>query len=143
MNKVAFGRTGFDVSALGFGAAPIGFLKTEREKVAAILNVLLDAGVNVIDTAASYEGSEELIASAVGHRRGEFVLVSKCGGKVQQAQGEAWSAELILNTVDAALRRLQTDVIDVMLLHSCDLVTLKKGRAIDALVEARKAGKIK
>jgi len=143
MNKVAFGRTGFDVSALGFGAAPIGFLKTEREKVAAILNLLLDAGVNVIDTAASYEGSEELIASAVGHRRGEFVLVSKCGGKVQQAQGEAWSAELILNTVDAALRRLQTDVIDVMLLHSCDLVTLKKGRAIDALVEARKAGKIK
>ena len=130
------------VSPLGFGSAPIGYLKTEREKVARILNLLLDEGANVIDTAASYEGSEEEIAAAVGHRRKEFVLISKCGGKVAQAQGEAWSAELIRNTVDAALRRLRTDRIDVMLLHSCDLMTLKKGEALGALVEARRAGKI-
>ena len=142
MNKVAFGRTGLQVSPLGFGSAPIGYLKTDREKVAKILNLLLDQGVNVIDTAASYEGSEEEIAAAVGHRRKEFVLVSKCGGKVPQAQGEAWSAELVRNTVDAALRRLRTDRIDVMLLHSCDLMTLKKGEALGALVEAREAGKI-
>jgi aryl-alcohol dehydrogenase-like predicted oxidoreductase len=142
MDKVAFGKTGLQVSRLGFGAAPIGYLKTDRERVGKILNLLLDEGVNVIDTAASYEGSEEEIASAVGHRRDEFVLISKCGGKVPQAQGEAWSAKLIRNTVDAALRRLQTDRIDVMLLHSCDLTTLKKGEALGALVEARQAGKI-
>src|SRR3954466_16424284 len=143
MKKVQFGRTGFSVSQLGFGAAPIGYLNTEREKVTKILNLLLDEGVNVIDTAASYEGSEEEIAAAVGHRRDEYVLVSKCGGKVPQAQGVAWSAELIRNTVDAALRRLNTDRIDVMLLHSCDLTTLKKGEALGALVEAREAGKIR
>ncbi|MDB5319395.1 MAG: aldo/keto reductase [Phycisphaerales bacterium] len=142
MDNVAFGKTGLQVSRLGFGAAPIGYLKTDRERVGKILNLLLDEGVNVIDTAASYEGSEEEIARAVGHRRDEFVLISKCGGKVPQAQGEAWSAELIRNTVDAALRRLQTDRIDVMLLHSCDLTTLKKGEALGALVEAREAGKI-
>ena len=142
MEKVTFGKTGLHVSRLGFGSAPIGYLKTERERVGKILNLLLDEGVNVIDTAASYEGSEEEIASAVGHRRDEFVLISKCGGKVPQAQGEAWTAELIQNTVDAALRRLQTDRIDVMLLHSCDLTMLKKGEALGALVEARKAGKI-
>jgi aryl-alcohol dehydrogenase-like predicted oxidoreductase len=142
MNKVTFGKTGLQVSPLGFGSAPIGYLKTDREKIKKILNLLLDEGVNVIDTAASYEGSEEEIAAAVGHRRDEYVLISKCGGKVPQAQGEAWSAELIRNTVDAALRRLRTDRIDVMLLHSCDLMTLKKGEALGALVEAREAGKI-
>jgi aryl-alcohol dehydrogenase-like predicted oxidoreductase len=142
MEKVAFGKTGLQVSRLGFGAAPIGYLKTDRERVGKILNLLLDEGVNVIDTAASYEGSEEEIASAVGHRREEFVLISKCGGKVPQAPGEAWSAELIRNTVDASLRRLQTERIDVMLLHSCDLIMLKKGEALGALVEARRAGKI-
>ena len=82
MDKVPFGRTGLHVSPLGFGAAPIGYLKTDRDRVAAILNLLLDAGVNLIDTAANYEGSEEVIGEAVGHRRGEFVLVSKCGTAV-------------------------------------------------------------
>src|SRR5437762_2326431 len=121
MKKVKFGRTGFEISLLGFGAAPIGFLKTDQERVANILDLLLDEGVNVIDTAASYEGSEELIARSVGHRREQFVLISKCGNEVPHAKGRAWSAELVRNTVDAALRRLQTDRIDVMLLHSCDL----------------------
>src|SRR5687768_17160831 len=130
MKKVAFGRTGLQVSPLGFGSAPIGFLKTEQERVAAILNTLLDQGVNLIDTAAMYRGSEELIANAVGHRRGEFVLVSKCGTEVPHVTGKAWSAENIRNTVDAALRRLKTDRIDVMLLHSCDLETLKRGEAL-------------
>jgi aryl-alcohol dehydrogenase-like predicted oxidoreductase len=143
MNKVRFGRTNLQVSPLGFGAAPIGFLDTEQEKVARILNTLLDAGVNVIDTAAMYQGSEELIAKAVGHRRKEYVLITKCGTEVPHAKGKAWSAELIKSTVDAALRRLRTDVLDVMLLHSCDLETLKKGEALGELVNARKAGKIR
>jgi aryl-alcohol dehydrogenase-like predicted oxidoreductase len=143
MNKVPFGRTGLRVSPLGFGAAPIGYLTTDQDRVSSILNVLLDQGVNVLDTAASYKGSEELIGNAVGHRRDEYVLVSKCGSQVPQAQGKAWSAELILSTVDASLRRLRTDRLDVMLLHSCDLGTLQKGEALGALVKARDAGKIR
>ncbi len=141
--KTPFGKTGLQVSALGFGAAPIGYLKTDQDRVASILNLLLDAGVNVIDTAASYEGSEELIGRTVGHRRKEYVLVSKCGGGVPHVTGEPWSAELIRNTVDASLKRLQTDVLDAMLLDSCDLETLKRGEALVALVEARQAGKIR
>jgi aryl-alcohol dehydrogenase-like predicted oxidoreductase len=143
MNKITFGKTNLQVSPLGFGAAPIGYLKTEQQRVTTILNLLLDNGVNLIDTAASYQGSEELIAAAIGHRRNEYILVSKCGGKVPQAQGEPWSAELIRNTIDASLRRLNTDRIDVMLLHSCDLQTRQKGEALGALVAARNAGKIR
>jgi aryl-alcohol dehydrogenase-like predicted oxidoreductase len=143
MQKKAFGRTGLMVAPLGFGAAPIGFLKTEQDRVATMLNFMLDAGANLIDTAAMYEGSEELIGRAVGQRRDEYVLVSKCGTAVGDIDAPAWSAELVSKTVDRALRRLRTDHLDVMLLHSCELETLKKGDALGALVKARDAGKIR
>lgn len=138
-----FGKTGLSVSALGFGAAPIGLLKTEQERVASIVNRLLDVGVNLIDTAAAYAGSEEALGQAIGHRRDATILVSKCGQKFDDLPGEAWSPETITATVDRALRRLQTDHLDVMLLHSCGMDVLQKGEALGALVKAREAGKIR
>jgi aryl-alcohol dehydrogenase-like predicted oxidoreductase len=143
MRKVPFGRSGLEVSVLGFGAAPIGYLDTERARVARILNFMLDAGVNLLDTASNYPGAEEAIADTVGHRRGEYVLVSKCGPKLPDLDERAWSPELIAKTVDRSLRQLRTDRLDVMLLHSCDLKTLQKGEAVDALVRAREAGKVR
>jgi aryl-alcohol dehydrogenase-like predicted oxidoreductase len=143
MKKITFGKTGFQVSPLGFGGAPIGYLKTDQDRIATILNLLLDSGVNVIDTAASYPGSEESIGNSVGHRRGEYVLISKCGQSFPDLPGPAWSAQVITAALDRSLRRLKTDRLDVMLLHSCDLATLKKGEALGALVKAREAGKIR
>jgi aryl-alcohol dehydrogenase-like predicted oxidoreductase len=143
MQKRTFGRTGLSVSPLGFGGAPIGYLKTDRDRIATILNFLLDHGVNVIDTAASYPGSEEAIGETVGHRRDQFVLVSKCGQKVSGVEGEDWSPPLIAQTVDRSLRNLRTDRLDVMLLHSCKLEVLERGDAVGALAKARDAGKIR
>jgi aryl-alcohol dehydrogenase-like predicted oxidoreductase len=143
MRKVTFGRTGLGVSVLGFGAAPIGYLDTDREQVARILNLLLDSGVNLIDTAANYPGAEEAVADTVGHRRSEYILVSKCGTKLPDIDDPPWSEAMITRTVDRSLRRLRTDRLDVMLLHSCDLETLRKGEALGALVKARDAGKIR
>jgi aryl-alcohol dehydrogenase-like predicted oxidoreductase len=143
MIKSRFGKTGFNVTPLGFGAAEIGYLKPERDQVASVLNLLLDEGVNVIDTAASYENSEELIAEAVGHRRGQFVLISKCGRRDGELQGEDWTASLITQTVERSLRRLKTDVLDVMLLHTCEETVLRQGEALGALVKARSAGKVR
>lgn len=143
MNKTVFGKTGFQVTPLGFGAGPIGYLKIDQDRIATILNTLLDAGVNVIDTAASYPGSEEAIGNSVSHRRGNFVLISKCGQSFPDVPGDAWSPQVITGTIDRALLRLKTDHLDVMLLHSCDLATLKKGDAIAALAKARDAGKIR
>ena len=74
-----FGRTGLQVSRLAFGAGPIGYLEASQAQVATLLGLLLDRGVNVIDTAAAYLGSEELVGKAVAHRRGGCVLISKCG----------------------------------------------------------------
>lgn len=143
LEQRTFGKTGYEVSALGFGGAPIGILETDQPRVERILNLLLDEGVNLLDTAAMYRGSEEAIGKAVAHRRDEYFLVSKCGQAFEDLPGEAWSPELIIHTVDRALRRLQTDRIDLMLLHTCDLATLKKGEALEALVKARDAGKLR
>jgi aryl-alcohol dehydrogenase-like predicted oxidoreductase len=143
MRKVTFGKTNLRVSVLGFGAAPIGYLDTDRRRVADILNLLLDSGVNLIDTAANYPGAEESIAAAVGHRRDDFVLVSKCGWKVPGIDGPEWSAANVSDTVDRSLRLLKTDRLDVMLLHSCDLATLRRGEALGALAKARDAGKVR
>src|SRR5512134_2489440 len=108
MQKRPFGSTGFSVTPLGFGAAPIGILKTERAAAGELLNVLLDEGINLIDTAARYKESENVIGEYVSHRRGEFVLVSKCGSSVPHVDAPEWSAEMVEKTVDAALRRLRT-----------------------------------
>jgi aryl-alcohol dehydrogenase-like predicted oxidoreductase len=143
MTKRKFGKTGFDVSVLGYGTAPAAYLETERRQTVNLIESLLDAGVNLIDTAASYPGSEEFIGEHLSHRRGDFVLVSKCGTRLPEIDAPPFSADLVSRTVDRALRLLKTDSLDVMLLHSCDLPTLMKGEALGALVEARDAGKIK
>jgi aryl-alcohol dehydrogenase-like predicted oxidoreductase len=138
-----FGNTGFDVSILGFGSAPIGYLNAEQDRVSTILNLMLDSGVNLIDTGASYPGSEQLIAKAIGHRRSEFIIVTKCGGKLPDLTEASWTPALIAKTVDRSLKNLAVDQIDVMLLHSCDLKVLKDGGVIEPLVKARESGKIK
>lgn len=146
MEKTRFGKTGLQVSRLTFGAGEIGYLNTGRDRAARILNLLLDAGVNVIDTASSYKEAETVIGEAVGHRRDEYVLVSKCGQALPEEPSlneDRWSAAVIEATVDRSLRRLRTDRLDVMLLHTCDLATLQKGEAIAALVQAKQAGKVR
>jgi aryl-alcohol dehydrogenase-like predicted oxidoreductase len=143
MEYAPFGRTGLKVSRIAFGAGPIGYLAAAQDQASLVLNLLLDRGVNVIDTAAAYLGSEELIGKAVGHRRAEFVLLSKCGRKVEGVDGEDWSADVVARTVDRSLRRLGTDHLDVMLLHSCKREVLEKGEALGALLRAKEAGKIR
>jgi aryl-alcohol dehydrogenase-like predicted oxidoreductase len=140
----ALGRTGLQVTALGFGSAPVGFLGDNKDGEGKLLNDVLDAGINLIDTAASYADAENLIGNYIAHRRKEYVLVSKCGQKIPEApDAQPWSAAVVTATVDRALKRLRTDALDVMLLHSCDLATLQKGEALGALVKARQAGKVK
>jgi aryl-alcohol dehydrogenase-like predicted oxidoreductase len=127
----------------GYGTAPAAFLDTDAKRIASVIESMLDAGMNVIDTAAMYPGSEQFIGQHLSHRRKDFVLISKCGTKVDEIKAEPWSRELIAKSVDRALRLMKTDAIDVMLLHSCDLATLQNGDALDELVKARKAGKLR
>ena len=67
------------VSVLGFGGSEIGFEKASQGEVDRLLNSALDAGLNAIDTAAFYLESEKKIGSAIGGRRKDFFLFTKCG----------------------------------------------------------------
>jgi len=141
MQRTVLGKTDLTVSRLGFGAAPIGFLDTPQEQVDRLVAMLLDEGVNLLDTAAMYADAEDKLGRAIGPRRDEAVLVSKCGTKDETLPGDAWSAELITASIDRSLKRLKTDHLDLTLLHSCDLDVLQNGEAVEALIKARDAGK--
>ena len=140
MEKRKLGRTGLEVSALGFGGAEIGFEKAEQAAVDRLLNAALDAGLNVIDTAAAYPESEQKIAAAVGSRRGEFFLFTKCGNSMS-SDPQYWTADVLARTIDQSLKDLNTDRVDLIQLHSPNVEILKKGEAIEALQKARAAGK--
>jgi aryl-alcohol dehydrogenase-like predicted oxidoreductase len=143
MKRRSFGQTGLEVSVLGFGAAPVGYLGETAKRTAEILNLLLDQGMNLIDTAACYTNSEPLIAEAVGHRRDEYFLVTKCGHRAGELTGREWSSRLIQQSVERSLRQLQTDYLDVVVLHSCEETVLRQGEALETLVRARDEGKIR
>lgn len=127
------------VSVLGFGGAEIGFESVTADTVEQLLNSALDAGLNVIDTAECYEASEELIGKTVSHRRDEFFLFTKVGHP-HGIGSEDWSTASILQSIERSLRRLNTDRLDLVQLHSCSEAVLKKGDVIGALQTARERG---
>jgi aryl-alcohol dehydrogenase-like predicted oxidoreductase len=134
------GRTGMQVSVLGFGGSEIGFEKTPQHDVDRLLNAAIDAGLKVIDTAAFYPDSEKKIGAAVGSRRKEFFLFTKCGYPGND-DPHSWNPEALSKSIDQSLADLRTDHADLIQLHSCGEATLRKGDAIDALRRARDAGK--
>ena len=143
MEKRTLGRTGIEVTRLGLGLAEISRQEQrgrEQADAAHVLNLALDIGINFLDTAPCYASTEELIGSAVSHRRDDFFLASKCGHAVD-TDAEEWTAELIAESVDRSLRRLNTDYLDILQLHSCKLDVLKRGEVIEAVSNARDQGK--
>jgi aryl-alcohol dehydrogenase-like predicted oxidoreductase len=141
MERRPLGRTGLQVSALGFGAGPVGDAALSEADAAALLHGVLDAGVNVIDTAPSYGLSEERIGRHLQGRRQEFVLSAKCGYGVPGV--EDWTGPCITQGIDLALRRMRTDVIDVMHFHSCPVDVLERPGVVDALTRAVEQGKVR
>jgi len=140
MEKRQLGKTDMNVSVLGFGGSEIGYKETSSETVADLLNSALDAGLNVIDTAECYRGSEEMIGRALSGRRDEFYLFTKCGHPHGPESGANWSQDSILQSIERSLQRLKTDRIDIVQLHSCSESELRKGEAITALQTARQRG---
>jgi aryl-alcohol dehydrogenase-like predicted oxidoreductase len=134
------GKTALEVSVLVFGAAEIGYENTDAATVDRMVGSALDAGVNAIDTGECYVDSEEKIGSAVSHRREKVLLFTKCG-HASGLDGEDWTSELIRRSVDRSLRRLRTDRLDLLQLHSCSAALLKRGDVIRALQDARDSGK--
>ncbi len=139
--KRALGRTGLEVSALGFGAGPLGDVRMSEHGADALVGAALDHGITMFDSAPSYGSSEERLGRALGPRRRDVILATKGGYGVSGVPD--WTGEVLRLGIEAALTRLRTDVIDVFILHSCDAATLERDDLFTALARAKQAGKIR
>ena len=144
------GRTGLNVTTLGYGAmelrgAPSGpaVVDAAAEKV---LNAVLDAGINFIDTSIDYGQSEELIGRFIAHRRREYFLASKCGCVPGAPMGaeHVHTADNIKAGVEQSLRRMKTDYLDLVQFHrSLTRQEFEEHGALDAALALKKAGKVR
>ena len=139
METRRLGRTDLRVSVLGFGGSEIGYEGASEATVKRLLAGALDAGLTVIDTAECYVRSEELIGAALGGRRRECALFTKCGHAGGWGSPD-WRAAPLLASIERSLERLRTDHVDLIQLHSCSEAVLRRGEAIRALQTARERG---
>ncbi len=138
----------FTVSAIGLGCMNLsmGYGKADKNESVRLLNECIDAGYTFLDTASMYGmgHNEELIGKTLRHRRDEYVLSSKCG-IVKNSSGVTvmdGRTDVIRQTCEDSLRRLQTDVIDLYYLHRLDS-KIPIEDSIGALSDLVREGKIK
>jgi aryl-alcohol dehydrogenase-like predicted oxidoreductase len=148
------GRTGADVTILGYGAMELRGLprgpQISDEDAGRVLNAVLDGGINLIDTSPDYGRSEELIGRYVGHRRDEFFLASKCGCPIEAPADmpppypHDYSPANVRADVEQSLRRLRTDRLDLVQVHmSPSRQALEENRTVETLRELQGEGKIR
>src|SRR6266853_6527561 len=135
-----FGRTGLSVSHLCLATGTFGH-QTDEAEAFRILDAAADAGVNFIDTANTYPAgalphevgsSEEITGRWLRDKRGKFILGTKAGGPMgPSAWDKGASRKHLLDAIDASLRRLGTDYVDLYQLHFDD-----PGTPLDETLEA-------
>ncbi|MCZ6635966.1 MAG: aldo/keto reductase [bacterium] len=125
-----FGRTGLDVSAIGFGCWELGgsYGHFDEGEVIAAIHKAMDLGINCFDTAEGYGmgKSEALLARGLGDRRKDVIVVTKVGIGYQDSGREKnrdSRPERIMTSVESSLMALDTDYIDVYLIHWPDRYT--------------------
>ena len=137
-----------DVTAVAYGCMGLSqaYEPCSEEQGIRTLNAVLDMGYDHLDTAALYGfgKNEELLNKAIGHRRSEYFLASKCG-LYRDATGKReinGRPEVLIKTCEDSLRRLGTDFIDLYYLHRIDL-NVPVEESLGALQEMRAQGKIR
>ncbi|WP_166830990.1 aldo/keto reductase [Thalassoroseus pseudoceratinae] len=156
MQSRALGRTGLNVSPIGFGAFkigrnqnikyPSGYDLPDESSASRILNSVLDAGITYIDTAPAYGLSEERIGRHLANRREEFTLSSKIGETFENGVSTySFTADSVRSSVERSLQRLQTDRLDAVFIHSNgkDLDILQNTDAVPTLQDLKQSGKIR
>jgi aryl-alcohol dehydrogenase-like predicted oxidoreductase len=158
--KRTLGRTGLDVTTLGYGSMELRGTPRGRdvsdEQAERILNAVLDAGINFIDTSIDYGVAEERIGRYIGHRRSEYFLASKCGcltgelaqrtptAPAGQRQPHVYTPENIVQGVEQSLRRMKTEYLDVVQFHgSPTRAQLEEHGGLQALQDLQQQGKVR
>ncbi len=149
------GRTGLMVTRLGYGAMEIrdsriwGGRPVTDVQADTILNAVLDSGINIIDTSNDYGRSEEFIGRFLAHRRGEYILATKCGCTVVRRDEttddtpHVWTRENLFRGLHESLTRMKTDYIDIMQLHNPTVEQFEQGDLGVALQEMKSQGKVR
>ncbi len=150
--RTTLGRTGLEVTKLGYGTmefrgAPRG-PETTDEEAERVLNAVLDAGINFIDTSPDYGVAEERIGKYISHRRSEFYLASKCGCAAGEFltpnHDHFFTAANVRAGVEQSLQRMKTDYLDVVQFHmSPTRAQLEEAGALDELLKLRDEGKVR
>ncbi|HEX4094642.1 MAG TPA: aldo/keto reductase [Trebonia sp.] len=148
------GRTGADVTILGYGAMELRGLprgpEIADEDAGRLLNAVLDGGINLIDTSPDYGRSEELIGTHIGHRRDEYFLASKCGCLIEIPTDATppyphdYSAANVRADVEQSLRRLRTDRLDLVQVHmSPSRAAMEENGTVEMLQTLQREGKVR
>ena len=145
LETAILGRTGLQVTRLGYGAMAVG--NVSEDIAERMLDAVLDAGINFLDTSIDYSRSEEFIGKYISNRRSEFYLASKCGCAVvsDPALGRhVFTRENIVAGVNQSLTRMKTDHLDLVQFHSSPpKETLDENESIEALRDLQKEGKVR
>ena len=142
-----FGKTGIQISAVGFGCWEIGggYGSIEESEFIKAVNRALDLGINCFDTAEAYGfgASEKSLAKALGSRRKEAVITTKFGVGYPDAPNYRDSTrKRVVESIDKSLKALNTDYVDVYLIHWPDRATPFE-EPMQALDELVKRGKVR
>jgi aryl-alcohol dehydrogenase-like predicted oxidoreductase len=145
------GRTELVVSEISLGTVEIGLdygigpdgeaRRPPESEAARLLHRALDLGVNFIDTARAYGESEAIIGRALNGRRKDFVLCSKALSYADQPYDAL--REKVTASVEASLRALDTEVIDIMMIHSASSGVLAREELIGILEDLKRQGKFR
>ena len=152
--KKTLGRTGLEVTQLGYGAMEVrgkriwGGRPCTDEQADTILNAVVDAGINFIDTANDYGKSEMYIGQFLADRRDEYYLATKCGCHMQFAGDHdetphIWTRENIMRNISDSLMKMRTDYVDVLQLHNPDVATTEQNGLVDVLTELKQSGVVR
>ncbi len=137
MKTIRLGKTGLEVSRIGFGGIPI--MRLAEDEAIKVVQRCLDLGVTFLDTANGYGTSEERIGKAIAGRREQVVIATKTGARDRATAQEH---------LELSLKRLNTDYIDLWQFHNISTFeayeqVLGPGGAMEAAQEALRAGKIR
>jgi len=150
------GNTGLQVSAIGLGTVKLGrnrelkypdsFSLPDDDSAAALLAQARELGINLIDTAPAYGSSEVRLGKLLAGQRQHWLICSKVGEEFEQEQSRFdFSAQHIRHSVQRSLRRLNTDTLDILLIHSDgnDLRIIEQSDALETLAQLKSEGLIR
>jgi len=155
MNYRRLGRTGLEVSEIGLGALEIGrdwgirvredFGRPDKARAIRLVHEALDLGVTFFDTAPAYQLSEERLGEALRGRRNGAVIATKVGEHYSDERGFWYDPgrAAVRSSIEQSLKRLQTDGIDLLQIHSASPEIIERGETLEEMLRFQEAGHVR